>query len=234
MDYKKVWKTCHDYRQLINFAVHKLHMAILRLRVFFQQTLNTLNCYERKRDCMERFEACLEYLPFRSRATVLDVGCHSGWFVLRLADLNYGLCIGVDKDRHLIYLAQCLSAVRKIDNAVFIKMEITGLTVRNLPKVDVTLCLSVFHHWVRQYGVQEALEILEILCLNTRRLIFETGQPDEGSKWAEELIFMGGKDSEMWIRGILGGRMGFNKVVKLGEFSTSVSDVKRGLYCASK
>ena len=94
--------------------------------------------------------------------------------------------------------------------------------------MDLVVFLSVFHHFVRYFGQDSALSMLSGIARKANRfLVFETGQPNEESSWAHELAFMG-DDPGAWSEDTLRS-LGFDRVLRLGQFATSVSDVKRHL-----
>ena len=112
--------------------------------------------------------------------------------------------------------------------------EINLSFVEKLPKFDMIVCTSIFHHWVRVYGKDKAFKMMELVANKTNKyLLFETGQYNEvETKWFENLEFMG-DDSEQWIEDFL-LNLGFSSVVRSGKFDSNLSDVKRTLYIAIK
>lgn len=68
-------------------------------------------------------------------------------------------------------------------NVKAIVWEITPETVTMLPRFDVTLLLTVFHHWDRRYGRDDAEEMLRQTGVRTGKLFFEV--PKREMDWMD-------------------------------------------------
>ena len=105
--------------------------------------------------------------------------------------------------------------------------------IASMPTFDVVLNLSVFHHWVKMYGPDDAQDMMRALAGKCSMMIFETGQSNEvGTKWQEKLSFMG-DDPQEWGKDFLQG-LGFKTVEVIGTFPTGLTDVDRYLFLAKK
>jgi hypothetical protein len=182
-----------------------------------------------KRDCTKRWEAMKRCLP-SYEFSFLDTGSEIGYFTFKASESG-AVALGVERRKKLADLATTIRSVRKMDRTAFLNIGIDIITVRSLPQVDVLCCLSIFHHWVSEWGLPVADRIFSILCEKTTSIFFETGQPDERVDWAEKLTFME-PDIEGWITRYLIEK-GFSKVSCLGGFSTNRGDT-RLLFFASK
>lgn len=233
-------------RVLTNVALHRLTLLLLRQRLLVQRVLHLTHEYQpdpfrndkgagtrEGRACIDRFEAFSALFPSDKPLSVLDIGCNQGYFTFRMAERG-GLCIGIDSDRNEVLYARAQAATHRVANTVFAEMTIDTESARGLPSVDITICLSIFHHWVRFFGEDNAKEIMRSVAERTRGyLVFETGQHDEtDALWAHELAFMGA-DSKAWIRSFL-TELGFSTIHEAGPFATTVSTVPRTLYVAVK
>lgn len=228
-----------------NALIHRLNLAFLKVRLFVQYRFGLLKQYQplpfpskilpvkySGRECHDRFEAISKVLPSNIPLSMLDVGCNIGYFVFRIAKWG-GMCLGTDIGRNEIMTANAIATINNIKNAAFFRFEVTPETVHSLPRFDLVICLSVFHHFVRHFGEKNAVQIMSIIANKTRYLVFETGQPDEVEKeWAKDLQFMGA-DPQEWSSNFLKD-IGFTTVHYLGEFPTSVSIVPRHLFVAEK
>ena len=233
-------------RVLGNVILHRGTVLSLRIRLALQRRLRLTHEYQpdpfvkepapgdgRGRPCEDRYNAFVAHLPEGEALSVLDIGCNRGYFVFRMAERG-GLCIGIDSDRNEIMFADALATVHGVPNVAFTTMVVDRKSVEGLPSVDVTICLSIFHHWVRSYGVEAAKDIMRVIADRTESfLIFETGGPDEEeTQWADELSFMRSEDNA-WIRCFL-FELGFEEVSEEGPFTTTVSRIPRTLYVAQK
>lgn len=236
----------NGYRSGSYALVHALTVAMLRARLFWQIRLGLLKVYqphpfgkewggnaEQLRACGDRLDAATAKLPADIPLSTLDLGCNLGYFTFQMAQRG-GLCIGIDAGHKEIMAAEALAHIYRVPNVVFARMEITPEIGPKLPRVDLVICLSIFHHLVRANGENGARKIMQQVADSAGRfLLFETGQPDEVSaKWAPELSFME-PDPDVWIRDFLTG-LGFDTVENLGLFPTSVSETPRHLYLAAR
>jgi hypothetical protein len=71
-----------------------------------------------------------------------------------------------------------------LDEVSFLAMEVSPSTVELVPAADCVLVLSVWHHFVREWGFEEATEMLaEIWAKTDRLLFFETGEDEMPASW---------------------------------------------------
>jgi len=186
-----------------------------------------------ERENESRWIAIDAALPAITPMSSMDIGCNIGFFTFRMAK-HGGTCVGIDIGENEIRAARAIAENYRIPNVSFLCNAITPESAEGLPKTDIVICMSVFHHWVRKSGFDQAALIMRTLadrCMHT--MIFETGQHNEtATDWWQELDFMG-DDSEAWIVQFL-QEMGFDSVSQIGSFGTSLSDVKRGLFAAMK
>lgn len=185
------------------------------------------------RACADRWQVIAKGLPKQSYS-LLDVGSQLGFFTLSAAHDNpSGLCLGVERVWTYAAVAEALRNRAKLHNAQFVGIELNPKSVRGLPHFDVIICMSVFHHWVLDWGAEAAITQLRELFARGRIVYFETGQcEEEDQKFAAELGFMK-PQSEAWIRSEL-TRAGFQKVEALGDFPTHLGPHKRRLYRAER
>ena len=184
-----------------------------------------------QRSCVDRWNAISSYLP-EGPFFFLDIGSQLGYFTFQACERG-AAALGIERERTYYDVANAVRHLRGIGQASFLQMEIDSTSVRSLPLADVVCCLSVFHHWVRESGFEEADRIFTALCDRADTIFFETGQPDEGNvDWSDAMSFMS-PDVEHWISGYLQEK-GFQRVITLGEFSTHLSDKPRFLFCARK
>lgn len=232
-------------RDIANALLFRFVLVGLRLRLWLQISCRLVEQYQpipfagpnqrasaRLRQCQDRFEAMSRVLPQRP-LSVLDIGCNIGYFTFSMAQRG-GFCLGIDVSRNDLMVAQALATLHQVGNVAFSELRIEPENASTLPRADVVICLSVFHHWVHRYGEETASKIMRGIADSAcRYLVFETGQPEEKSKaWASSLEFMT-PDSDNWTRCFL-TELGFANVALLGEFDTSVSPVPRRLYLAER
>ncbi len=231
------------YKNLLINIIHKLNIVFMKLRNFMQFRLGILKEYQpnpfqlqrngfQGRSCEDRFHAILKAIPENNQVSVLDIGCNIGYFTFRFAELG-GFCIGFEKNKNETMVAQALAYINDVNNVAFVRLEVNPVTIKTLPQVDVVLCLSVFHHWVKYYGREDAFKMMKTLYHKAKYLVFETGQLNEtNKKWSELLAFMLPEPKTWGINFCY--NLGYQGVQYLGEYSTSVSPVPRHLIFAEK
>ena len=228
-----------------NASLFRIIKFFTRAQLFMQLKVGLLNTYapnafvprekilKDERASYGRLDAINRFLPEDAQPTVLDVGCNLGFFTFNMAKRG-GFSLGIDYGRNEILAAKALSVKHSVNNIAFAQMEITPENAFLLPKVDMVICLSVFHHWIRKLGEAESLKIMKGLAGSANKyFVFDTGQPNEKNvEWNKCVEFMN-PDINAWAEDYLEG-LGFSKVVNLGNHRTSLSDVPRTLFIAVK
>jgi SAM-dependent methyltransferase len=102
-------------------------------------------------------------------ATLLDVGCNLGIYTRRAAERGM-IALGVDLERRHIDKARVMHA--DVPGLAFLFMNLGPREIARLPTFDATLCLSVHHHWARQFGLDASWEMMRTLLGHTRRKLF--------------------------------------------------------------
>lgn len=233
-------------KNLVNAVLFRIIKLLVRTQLILQFNLGLIQTYapnpfsskklkkNDKRESLKRFQAITKFLPKNKSLTTIDIGCNLGFFTFSMAKKYRGLSIGIDYGRNEILAAKALATKYSVDNILFIQREVTDKNAYLLPKTDVVICLSIYHHWIRKLGQKKSYQIMEGLTNSTKKyLIFDTGQPNEKNvEWNKYLNFMS-PNYKKWARKYFIS-LGFKKVVFLGEFKTSVSDVPRELLIAIK
>lgn len=184
-----------------------------------------------QRMCADRWNVMKQFLP-QKQFSFMDIGSQIGYFTFHAANAG-AVSLGVERNKRYCEVAQAIKAIRKIDHVTFLNMSIDSHTVKGLPNVDVMCCMSIFHHWVREYDFEKADNIFTELCHRTKILFFDTGQANErNTDWAGTLEFMNPEPVD-WIDNYLRAK-GFKTVKQLGVFPTHLSEVPRMLFYAAK
>lgn len=219
------------YEIFANFLAYVLYQGLKYTPVQYYQPLYRADRPHTTRACQDRWDRIVACLP-TTPGSVLDIGCNLGYFTFKAAEKNK-MVLGVDADPFYLLTCRAIKRTHNIADVFFLKSWISRDFLAKMPSFDIILNLSVFHHWVKEYGQDTAIEMMKILSSKTNMLIFETGQPDEkGTKWAEKLAFMGGQP-DVWIKNFL-HECGFTSVEVIGTFDTGLTATKRFLFCAKK
>lgn len=159
-----------------------------------------------ERDYAGRLRLIEKHVDFTGK-TVLDLGCSGGFFTFSAARKARSV-IAVDADEHMINKNIETARQHGFDNVSFICRAIDPSLIEELPKVDIVLFLSVFHHMVTESGTydwspgrdaERATNLLRGVCRLGDTVVFEMGQPGEGFKWCEDVSRLS-NDLPGWIR----------------------------------
>ena len=205
----------HLYRLALRFVIR---LGLLRN----YQPLPWLNIDvgDRGQGCMLRWQAINNLMSQEFRSAI-DVGCNIGFFTFRLAENNI-TCIGIESDSLSYNIASKVKKICNFNNVAFLNQTLEPSNIASLPSVDVVLCLSVFHHFVRYYGFSAA-----------KGLIFETGQINETYMGWSRLLPDMGEDIEKWLETFLLD-IGAKRAENIGLFPTHLGNIPRYLFVAYK
>lgn len=184
-----------------------------------------LNETRRSQGCKTRMaaiETCLEKEKIHS-GFVVDYGCNIGFFLLTLA--RKGFCaIGIEEDDKSVQIGLC--AARLIGQPLaMIPVRVSAQNVRYMPGADVSICLSVWHHWVRHYGFDDATRILKSLFEKTEKvLFFDTGEGEMPAHY--NLPFEG--DGRAWLEAYFLRDLGASRVEWLGKHKAFAPGTSEG------
>lgn len=130
----------------------------------------------------KKFEIIESVIDFKDK-NVLDIGCNNGFFCFKLSPLVKKV-IGIDVDENAIINAK---KNNKDSNVEFYCSSADSFVSFN--KVQITLFLSVYHHVVNEFGIDEARKMLNKISEYTDTMIFESGQSNEQGdfSWKEKL-----------------------------------------------
>jgi SAM-dependent methyltransferase len=189
-----------------------------------------------------RLQAMQRYLAENGKraSQVLDIGCNVGFFSLSFAEAG-SVAYGVEMSPLNLRVATISSRRIKSRGGRFIPicMECSPDTVTSLPRADVTVCLSIWHHWVRHQGVTSATTCLRELWKRTDQVLFfdsgELEMPDYyGLPYQDE-------EPRAWLIRYLSDNLSGSIVDELGRFpafgpkgNEASSSVERSLFAVRR
>lgn len=180
----------------------------------------------------ERWQHIRDHLP--GSGSAMDVGSQHGWFTFKLAEHGL-LALGIEGSPRAYQVAQWLTLYNDTRRTSFWQLTVDAESVRQLPAVDVVVCMAIFHHWVRIQGMDAATAIMQALADRCRdRMFFETGQVGDTTSFDRSSIEVMGDHPREWIERFLLG-LGFSEVTEIAELSRSTrNDRKRYLMLATR
>lgn len=120
-------------------------------------------------DFEERWELVKGHVE-EEDSTVLDIGCAEGHLTARFAELGL-MAIGIERHAHSVTSARASNGTQS--NLGFLQYDVTPETIDSVPSVDIVLLLTVYHHWVTEFGWEKAEEMMRVLGEKCNKLFFE-------------------------------------------------------------
>lgn len=182
--------------------------------------------HRRAEGTWSRWQAMLTVLEGRSITSSIDVGTNAGFFAVELARRG-AATLAVDSEPSSVRAASLAARRAGLGNIGILELRMTPETLPLLPTVDCVVFVSVWHHLVREQGLDAASAMLERLWDRSREvLFFETGELEMTSDF--DLPDMG-TDPRGWVAGYL-SRLPDAEVVHLGVHSASDGHNLRNLF----
>lgn len=145
----------------------------------------------------------------------LDIGCCYGYFSINLAMEGYST-LGVDLSPRSVRIANQAKNAAKVERCSFVDLTVDPKSIALLPSVNVVLCLAVWHHWVKHYGIDSATDMLRTIWNATVNvLFFESGEDEDRSEF--DLPFEEGNARE-WLATYLEDVCADGDVTAVGVF----------------
>jgi membrane-associated phospholipid phosphatase/SAM-dependent methyltransferase len=130
-----------------------------------------------------RWERIAPLVEAHGVRSVVDIGSSAGWFGFKLAERGVRT-IAVERSPRGLRLGLYTRKKSGLDQVSFLAMEATPSTVELLPAADCILLLSVWHHFVREWGFEAATEMLAQIWEKAGSLLFfETGEDEMPASW---------------------------------------------------
>jgi hypothetical protein len=177
-----------------------------------------------------RWEAMLPIVREQAVGSAVDIGACEGYFSIMLGEAGVPT-IALEGDPGASRTA--MLAVRRsgLENVGVLALVLTPKNVVAVPGADCTVCLSVWHHFVRYYGLESATEMLQSISAGTRKvLFFDTG---ENEMTPEYRLPPMAPDPASWLSTYLAETMPGSRVEHLGThaaFDPSGSPCERNLF----
>lgn len=174
-----------------------------------------------------------------SHKSMKDIGSCVGYFCISASE-KFGIhTFGIEMNEMHLRLARRAVPDNLNNKCSFINMLVKPDNVATLPHTDITLLLSVWHHWVYHYGLEDATKMLQLVWSSTSKdLYFESGEEDTKEEF--NLPFPSNTESSLWIKDYLQSNLAGSAIEILGKFEAgnyehySKKSFKRTLFKISK
>lgn len=230
------WRKMNITRLTYRLYLRTKLYFMLRTGVEGYHPLPYQNLVENKRanGTLDRWKAINEFIGKRNPSSVLDIGCHTGFFSMEMAKAGH-FCLGVDLNEKSLRVANLIKEINRIERAWFINYLITQESIAVLPHFDITFCMSVFHHWALRFGADGATLIMKKIADQTNGiLVFETAQTDNCSEKYKKVLPDMGDNPKEWLASFMLD-LGFKRAYSIGAFAIVDQDtLKRELMVGIK
>lgn len=168
-------------------------------------------------ETFNRWQAIIKYIP-KSAKTVKDIGCCVGFFCHSAVESGL-YAVGIDNNERFLRIARYVqSKLGNGENEVFINISISPDNVSIVPRTDVTILLSIWHHWVFSFGLERAtLMLQEVWASTNMALVFESGEEEVAEEF--NLPFEGVASD--WLETYLKKALSQSEIVRLGTFEAA-------------
>ncbi|MCX4585249.1 hypothetical protein [Streptomyces sp. NBC_01481] len=120
-------------------------------------------------------EPVIERLGVKS---AMDVGANVGYFPIKLASRGVP-AVALESDPRFVRTTTTAVRRNQLDNVAVMELELRPDTLDLLPVTDCTLLLSLWHHLVRDQGLDTATHLLQELWARTGKVMFfDTGEDE--------------------------------------------------------
>jgi hypothetical protein len=110
--------------------------------------------------------------------SAMDVGANVGYFPIKLAGRGTP-ALALDSDPRNVRTIATAVRRNRLTNVAVMNIEIRPDTIDLLPATDCTIFLSVWHHLVRNQGLDTATQLLRELWARTGKvLFFDSGEEE--------------------------------------------------------
>ena len=177
-----------------------------------------------------RWEAMLPVVREQAVETAVDIGACEGYFSIMLGEAGIPT-IALEGAPGAARTAAFAVRRSGLEDVGVLNLALTPENVHVVPASDCTVCLSIWHHFVRYNGLDAATEMLATIWSGTRKvLFFDTGEnemtPDYGLPAMEP-------DTRSWLATYLAETCPGSRVEHLGThaaFDPSGRTVQRNLF----
>lgn len=130
-------------------------------------------------ETIARWEHMNEYMQNFDIKSLKDIGCCMGYFCHSAAEQGFQT-FGFDRNLRFVSICNMTSErMRLSEKEAFSLFNATPETIQFLPTTDVTILLSVWHHWYFEFGYERALRMLQEIITKTEKILFfECGEEE--------------------------------------------------------
>lgn len=168
-------------RQKVDGAIDLLRLRLDTIPTALYQPVASLPRWAgvtRAEGSESRWEAMQPVLGRTGATTAVDIGANAGYFTIQLARAGVAT-VAVEGNP-----SACRTAIMAIRRSGVAKASVLALSIDQdnlwmIPMSDCSLLLSVWHHFVREGGIDQADRLLAAIWSRTEKvLFFDTGEEE--------------------------------------------------------
>ena len=177
-----------------------------------------------------RWDAIRPVLEDNGVGSAVDIGACEGYFSLMLAEAGVSTIALEGKPPNY---RTTLYAVRRsgLGNIGVLALTLTPENVDLMPSADCVLCLSIWHHFVRAYGLEAATAMLQAIWRKTGVVMFfDTGETEMTPDYRLPAMT---PDPRSWLEGYLSQTCAGSRIEHLGRhraFDPEGASAERNLF----
>lgn len=219
-------------REAVDAVVDRLRFHIDTFPFGLYQPVSSLPGAQatRARGSETRWEALRPVLEETGVGSAVDIGACEGYFSLMLAEAGVSTIALEGKPANY---RTTLYAVRRsgLENIGVLALTLTPENVDLMPSADCVFCLSIWHHFVRTYGLEAATAMLQAIWAKTGIVMFfDTGETEMTPDYALPEMT---PDPRSWLEDYLSRTCPGSRVEHLGlhrAFDPEGGLVERNLF----
>jgi hypothetical protein len=177
-----------------------------------------------------RWEAILPVVREQAVESAVDIGACEGYFSIMLGEAGIPT-IALEGTPGAARTAAFAVRRSGLEDVGVLTLALTPSNVVAVPASDSTLCLSIWHHFVRYYGLDAATSMLATIWDRTHKvLFFDTGEDEMTPEYGLPKM---APDARSWLAGYLAETCPGSRVEHLGThaaFDPSGRSVERNLF----
>ncbi len=169
------------------------------------------------RRCDDRFDLAVKYLDEHQIAleSMVDLACSYGYFPTEFKKRGLRV-LGVDRDPKALLVARL---VNQLNENELLHDRIENFLSTTKEQYDLTVFLSILHHYALGREPGEAVKILQQVAVITKKaMLFDTGQNHE--KWFRRTLK---KWDDAYIIDFIKSNTDFKEVIILGKDKDNVA-----------
>lgn len=179
----------------------------------------------------QRWDVMKPIVEQSNSRTALDIGCNVGFFCFAMAEMGLAT-VGVEGLAKEFRIAAYARRKLRAAHVGLLSLHVAPATVGLLPACDTVLLLSVWHHWVRSYGLTAATSMLRDVWQRTGKLLFfETGESEMPAEYGLPAMT---PSPLLWLTGYLSETCAGGTVRSLGQMKAFAPGGSETLAVASR